>query len=1121
MALIGLFGWSSEAAEAAVITVTTADGGPANVDGQCSLREAIGNARQNALSNADCLVAGEAAPALDEIRFNVGGGGVQTIPLTSALATLSGGPLLVDATTQPGGGTLPRIVLDGAGTGAGVDGFQVTGADVTVRGFAIIRFSGSGIQITAGAQRAIVEGNHIGVDETGLTARANAVGVTIASAFDPTIGGTTAAQRNVISGNTGDGIAITSASRPLIVGSYIGLTAGGTVALANGGDGIDLGPTAFTAVVGGSASGAGNVISGNGGNGIFGHGANVQLTVLGNRIGTNADGTTAIPNAADGIRVDAAPFPRIGGTDPGAGNQISGNAQNGVRVINTDSQFQGNLIGLNAGGTAAIANQQNGILFQDGRGSVGTGTAASRNVISGNALSGISVDAQSSNVGIESSYIGTNAAGTAAVPNLLHGIQMSGTNHGIGGNTAPEGNLISGNGQHGISLEQDQLTDIRRNLIGTDLNGTGPIPNGGHGIAVADGNRIAIGGVAQAGLGNTIAFNTGAGINVSGAAERIGMIENAIFSNGGLGIDLAPAGVNPNDAGDADGGPNAGQNFPVVTAASSGATLVVAGTLNSNASVNGVRIQVFRSAACDPSGNGEGQTFLGEATVNTNASGDAAWSLTGLAAVPAGTVITATASTPVGSNLNTSEFSACKVVAAAGSGTVTVNPTTGLTTTEAGGTAQFTVVLGSAPAADVTIPLSSSDTTEGTVSPAQLVFTPQDWNVPQAVTVTGADDTLADGDVAYTVVTGAAVSGDPAYSGVNPSDVSAMNQDNEGPARILVSPTQITTTEAGGAAQFTVVLSAVPTANVTIPLSSSDTTEGTLTVTQLVFTPANALTPQVVTVTGVDDGFVDGDVAYTIVTGAGTSGDPAFNGVNPSDVAATNQDNEGPARIVVSPAQITTTEAGGSAQVTVVLSAQPTASVTIALASSDPTEGSLSVAQVVFTPQNWNVPQTVTVTGVNDFEPDGPIQYTVVTGAAASADPAFSGINPSDVAATNLDDDTEPNGANNDGQGESGKPKNEREDEVRETETERQQRERTNRSGSDDFRTEGNVVAVDLEASPRTATIATRDGLQVVVLLCRDGCDDVRVGDYLEADGSKEHEGLFYADGVSSRRAGR
>ena len=208
MALIGLFGGASEAAEAAVITVTTADGGPANADGQCSLREAIRNARQNALSNADCLVAGEAAPALDEIRFNIGGGGVQTIPLSSALEALSGGPLLVDATTQPGAGTLPRIVLDGVGAGAGTNGFEVTGADVTVRGFAIIRFSGSGILVTAGSQRAIIEGNHIGVDETGLTARANAVGVTLASSFDPTIGGTTAAQRNVISGNTGDGIAV-------------------------------------------------------------------------------------------------------------------------------------------------------------------------------------------------------------------------------------------------------------------------------------------------------------------------------------------------------------------------------------------------------------------------------------------------------------------------------------------------------------------------------------------------------------------------------------------------------------------------------------------------------------------------------------------------------------------------------------------------------------------------------------------------------------------------------------------------------------------------------------------------------------------------------------------------
>ena len=102
-----------------------------------------------------------------------------------------------------------------------------------------------------------------------------------------------------------------------------------------------------------------------------------------------------------------------------------------------------------------------------------------------------------------------------------------------------------------------------------------------------------------------------------------------------------------------------------------------------------------------------------------------------------------------------------------------------------------------------------------------------------------------------------------------------------------------------------------------------------------------------------------------------------------------------------------------------------------------------------------------------------------------------------------------------------GQPKNEKAEDKQETDDQKRNRERTNRGGSDDYRTEGNVVAVDLDAKPRTATIATRDGLQVIVLLCRDSCDDPQVGDYLEAEGEKESEALFYADSVTSRRVGR
>src|SRR5439155_337694 len=215
---------------------------------------------------------------------------------------------------------------------------------------------------------------------------------------------------------------------------------------------------------------------------------------------------------------------------------------------------------------------------------------------------------------------------------------------------------------------------------------------------------------------------------------------------------------------------------------------------------------------------------------------------------------------------------------------ITVNPTSGLTTTEGGGTATFTVALTSQPTANVTVGLSSSDPTEGTVAPASLTFTPGNWNTAQTVTVTGVDDPVVDGAVAYTIVTAAATSTDGVYNGLNPADVAMTNTDDDTPG-ITVTPTPgLTTTEAGGTATFTVMLEQQPAANVTIGLSSSDPREGTVARRSSDFTPGNWNTAQTVTVTGVDDFGVDGNVAYTIVTAAATSTDASYNTRNAPDV---------------------------------------------------------------------------------------------------------------------------------------------------------------------------------------------------------------------------------------------
>jgi parallel beta-helix repeat protein len=226
------------------------------------------------------------------------------------------------------------------------------------------------------------------------------------------------------------------------------------------------------------------------------------------------------------------------------------------------------------------------------------------------------------------------------------------------------------------------------------------------------------------------------------------------------------------------------------------------------------------------------------------------------------------------------------------------NDTAGITvsaisgnTTEAGGTATFTVILDSQPMADVIIGISSNDLTEGTVSTPSLTFTSANWNVAQVVTVTGVDDFVQDGNIAYSIITTAATSGDGNYNGLNAADVAVTNIDND-TAGITVSAISGNTTEAGGTATFTVVLDSQPTANVVIGISSSDLTEGTVLTSSLTFTSANWNVAQVVTVTGVDDFVQDGNIPYSIVTAAATSGDGNYNGVDAADVAVTNVDND-------------------------------------------------------------------------------------------------------------------------------------------------------------------------------------------------------------------------------------
>ncbi|GDX92788.1 hypothetical protein LBMAG46_27960 [Planctomycetia bacterium] len=221
-------------------------------------------------------------------------------------------------------------------------------------------------------------------------------------------------------------------------------------------------------------------------------------------------------------------------------------------------------------------------------------------------------------------------------------------------------------------------------------------------------------------------------------------------------------------------------------------------------------------------------------------------------------------------------------------------------------------------------------------------------------------------------------------------------------------PSAAATTEAGGQVTFTVSLSAQPAADVVIPVSVSDATEATVSVSSLVFTAASWATPQTVTVTGVNDSVDDGNIAYQVVLGAATSADTAWNGIDAADVSLSNTDDDTAGITVGTISGTTTTEAGGAVSFTIRLNSEPTADVTLAFSSSDATEGSVSPASVTFTAANWNTPVTVTGTGVDDTIFDGNIAWTLVIGAAASLDSLYNGNNPADFSLTNLDDEAPP-----------------------------------------------------------------------------------------------------------------
>ena len=705
-------------AHAATFTVNTADDhndGVCNA-ADCSLREAI-----NAVN---------AGAGGDVISFNIPGAGVHTINLTGGLPTLIR-TVTIDGATQPSFSGTPLIELNGSGAGASVTGLGFNAQNCVVRGLIINRFNGYGINVDS-FSGLLVAGNFIGTNAAGTAALGNGGGGIRVNVVGVTIGGTSAAARNVISGNSGNGIDIVSGGAT-VQGNYIGINAAGTAAIPNTGDGIAI--SGGSGTIGGTAAGAGNVISGND-NTSFPAGVGVYITggagsqLQGNFIGTNPAGTSRIPNRF-GILISGAPNNVIGGTTAAARNIVSGNTVLGIDILNagaTNNVVQGNYVGTDVTGSAALGNGngasgdgidvgqigtgpsnvtiggttpgagnvisansfQGILLFNDlngvnvqgnligtdatghvslgsqvvgifinttspGAATIGGTTAGARNVISGN-QDGFDLNTFSTGITIQGNYIGTDISGSNAIPNASRGMFVSTNNTIIGGTAAGAGNLISGNFD-GIDIANSSTGNlIRGNFIGTKADGVSPLGNGGSGVGIFTGSsNNSVGGTAAA-AGNRIAFNTRGVVVDSGTGNAI--LANTIFSNVGVGIDLTPvAGVTANDNCDTDTGPNNLQNFPVLTSAMAGAVnTTIQGTLNSTPSTT-FRIEFFANASCDNSGNGEGQTFLGFTNTTTDVSCNANFSFSVPNASVTGSIITATATDP---NNNTSEFSACR-----------------------------------------------------------------------------------------------------------------------------------------------------------------------------------------------------------------------------------------------------------------------------------------------------------------------------------------------------------------------------------------------------------------------------------------------------------------------------
>jgi len=408
----------------------------------------------------------------------------------------------------------------------------------------VVSNNATGIQMEeTGTVNNTIGGNLVGVDPTGAFAQANLEdGIRINSNGNAIDG-------NLIGGNLTDGLRLSGsgATGNTVTGNLIGTNLAGDAAIGNSGAGISIHSGAAANAVGGDETSERNVISGNGyGIGLWDPDT-ASNTISGNYIGTDAAGTAALGNGR-GINISGGSHDNvIGGTAAGERNVISGNKGNGVSLSDTGvtgNQVIGNYIGTDATGTAALGNQGENVQVCNGASGNTIGgdrDAGEGNVISAGSKNGVAIQDWAHDNVIAGNYIGTDAAGASALGNRTAGVALwnGSYNNVIGGDTASEGNVIAANGGQGVLLQQDGTHDnsVTYNLIGLNIGGEA-LGNGRSGVEInggASANDI--------GPENRIAHNWEDGVRVTDSATLWNTISaNDSFANDGLGIRLVDGG---------------------------------------------------------------------------------------------------------------------------------------------------------------------------------------------------------------------------------------------------------------------------------------------------------------------------------------------------------------------------------------------------------------------------------------------------------------------------------------------------------------------------------------------------------------------------------------------------